>query len=79
MLFSGLLVSKNTYMVSFQTHSIQMLGDIIFYVIYSVKPPCAIPKYLSSDAKASELTTWKSFEVIIDILVKKLCRLQREL
>jgi len=56
-----------------------MLGDIIFYVIYSVKPPRAIPKYLSSDAKASELTAWKSFEVIIDILVKKLCRLQREL
>lgn len=38
MLFSGLLVSKNTNMASFQTHSILSLGDVIFYVVYFVNP-----------------------------------------
>lgn len=38
MLFSGLFVSKNTNMASFQTHSILSLGDVIFYVVYFVNP-----------------------------------------
>ncbi len=48
MLFSGLLVSKNTNMVYFQTHSILPLGDVIFYVIYFVKPTCGLGQFTNT-------------------------------